>query len=62
LKAAGQPHSKTSRTAWPAGKRASVLDCDCPLPLYVLIRHAHSVLDHSVFQPAIKLLECRHDR
>src|SRR5438874_10791305 len=29
----GQPHSKTLRKEWHAGKRASVLECGCPLPL-----------------------------
>jgi hypothetical protein len=31
----GQPHSKTSRTERRARERASVLECGCPLPLYV---------------------------
>jgi len=29
----GQPHSKTSRKAWRAIRRVSVLECGCPQPL-----------------------------
>ena len=29
----GLPHSKTSRNKWRAIRRASVLECGCPLPL-----------------------------
>src|ERR1051326_4110822 len=31
----GQPHSKTLRIARRMEKRASVLECGCPLPLFV---------------------------
>ena len=30
----GQPHSKTLRKKQRAEKRASVLECGCPLPLF----------------------------
>jgi outer membrane protein TolC len=32
----GQPNCKTSRKVWCARKRASVLECGCPLPLFCL--------------------------
>jgi hypothetical protein len=34
----GQPHSKTLRKKQRAEKRASVLECGCPLPLFGIAR------------------------
>jgi hypothetical protein len=33
----GLPHSKTSQSEWDARKRASVMECGSPMPLFYVV-------------------------